>query len=118
MSMGCIFPKVFPQHTWRRDRHSGDNRGRRCQGDFNEHLEIIGNGNITKAEGKVKIHLHIAGGNENGVKAGHLIGSVVTVFCEVVIRILRGFAMERKMDKKLLSQGVLNPYVLQPWVVV
>jgi len=87
---------------------------RGCQGDFNEHLEIIGSGNITKAEGKVKIHLHIAGGNEKGVKAGHLIEGVVTVFCEVVIQILHGFTMKREMDKSLLSQEVLNPYVLEP----
>ncbi len=87
---------------------------RGCQGDFNEHLEIIGSGNITKAEGKVKIHLHIAGGNDKGVKAGHLIEGVVTVFCEVVIQILRGFTMKREMDKSLLSQEVLNPYVLEP----
>ena len=87
---------------------------RGCQADFNEHLEIVGNGNISKLEGKVKIHLHIAGGNEKGVKAGHLIEGVVTVFCEVVIQVLRGFKMERKMDKSLLSQEVLNPYVLEP----
>jgi len=87
---------------------------RGCQGDFCEHLEIIGNGNISKVNRKVKIHLHIAGGNEKGLKAGHLIEGVVTVFCEVAIQILRGFSMERKVDKKLVSQKVLNPYVLKP----
>ena len=87
---------------------------RGCQGDFHEHLEIIGNGNISKVDGKVKIHLHIAGGNEKGLKAGHLIKGVVTVFCEVAIQILHGFSMERKVDKKLVSQKVLNPYVLKP----
>ena len=87
---------------------------RGCQGDFHEHLEIIGSGNITKAEGKVKIHLHITGGNEKGVRAGHLIEGVVTVFCEVVIQVLRGFKMERRVDKELVSQKVLNPYVLKP----
>jgi predicted DNA-binding protein with PD1-like motif len=87
---------------------------RGCQGDFDEHLEIIGTGNITKAEGKVKIHLHITGGNEKGVKAGHLVEGVVTVFCEVVIQVLRGFSMKRTVDKKLVSQKVLNPYVLKP----
>ena len=87
---------------------------RGCQGDFNEHLEIIGSGNIRKAEGKVKIHMHITGGNEKGVKAGHLIEGVVTVFCEVAIQVLRGFKMERTVDKELVSQKVLNPYVLKP----
>ena len=87
---------------------------RGCQGDFHEHLEIIGNGNISKADGKVKIHLHITGGNEKGVKAGHLIEGVVTVFCEVAIQVLRGFSMERTIDKELVSQKVLNPYVLSP----
>ena len=87
---------------------------RGCQGDFHEHLEIIGNGNISKADGKVKIHLHITGGNDKGVKAGHLIEGVVTVFCEVAIQILRGFSMERKVDEGLVSQKVLNPYVLKP----
>ena len=87
---------------------------RGCEGDFNEHLEIIGSGNISKVGGKVKIHLHITGGNEKGVKAGHLIEGVVTVFCEIVIQVLRGFKMERKIDKELVSQKVLNPYVLKP----
>jgi predicted DNA-binding protein with PD1-like motif len=87
---------------------------RGCQGDFHEHLEIIGNGNVSKADGKVKIHLHITGGNDKGVKVGHLIEGVVTVFCEVAIQILRGFSMERKIDESLLSQKVLNPYVLKP----
>jgi len=87
---------------------------RGCQGDFHEHLEIIGSGNISRVGRKVKIHLHITGGNEKGVKAGHLIEGVVTVFCEIVIQVLRGFTMARKMDKSLLSQEVLNPYVLEP----
>lgn len=87
---------------------------RGCQGDFNEHLEIIGNGNISRVGDRVKIHLHIAGGNEKNVKAGHLIEGTVTVFCEIVIQILRGFAMERKVEKSLLKQKVLNPYVLEP----
>ena len=87
---------------------------RGCQRDFHEHLEIIGNGNISKADKKVKIHLHITGGNDKGVKAGHLIEGVVTVFCEVAIQVLRGFSMERTIDKELVSQKVLNPYVLNP----
>lgn len=87
---------------------------RGCQGNFDEHLEIIGSGNISMVKDKVKIHLHIVGGNEENVKAGHLIEGVVTVFCEIVIQILRGFAMERKVDNGLLRQKVLNPYVLEP----
>ena len=87
---------------------------RGCQIDFHEHLEIIGSGNISKADGKVKIHLHITGGNDKGVKAGHLIEGVVTIFCEVAIQVLRGFSMERTVDKELVSQKVLNPYVLSP----
>ncbi|MGC8816474.1 MAG: PPC domain-containing DNA-binding protein [Candidatus Hadarchaeum sp.] len=86
---------------------------RGCQGEFNEHLEIIGNGNISRAEGKVKVHLHIAGGNEKTVMTGHLVEGVVTVFCEILIQTL-GFNLERKMDHSLLNQGVLNPYVLEP----
>ena len=87
---------------------------RGCEGDFKEHLEIIGSGNVSKVGGKVKIHLHITGGNEKGVKAGHLIEGVVTVFCEIVIQVLRGFKMARRVDKELVSQKVLNPYVLKP----
>lgn len=87
---------------------------RGCQGDFDEHLEIIGNGNVSTVEGKVKIHLHISGGNDKNVKAGHLVEGVVTVFCEVVIQILRDFTMERKIDESLLSQEVFNPYMLEP----
>ena len=87
---------------------------RGCQGDFDEHLEIIGSGNISKLKDGVKIHMHIMGGNEKSVRAGHLIEGVVTVFCEIVIRILSGFTMERKVDKSLLKQKVLNPYVLEP----
>ncbi len=84
------------------------------KGDFNEHLEIIGSGNISKLENMVKIHLHITGGNEKGVKAGHLIEGVVTVFCEIIIQIIGGLKMERKEDKRLRSQKVFAPYVLEP----
>lgn len=87
---------------------------RGCQKEFNGHLEIIGNGNISRSEGKPKVHLHIAGGNERTSMSGHLVEGVVTVFCEIVVQALSGFAMERKMDKKLLNQDVLNPYVLEP----
>ena len=87
---------------------------RGCQRDFEDHLEIIGNGNISTVEGKAKIHLHITGGNEKEVKAGHLVEGIVTVFCEVVIQILRGFKMKRKKDESLIKQKILNPYVLEP----
>ncbi len=87
---------------------------RGCQGNFDEHLEIMGSGNITKIEDKVKIHLHVIGGNDKNVKAGHLIEGVVTVFCEIVVQVLRGFSMKRRTDKSLLKQKVLNPYVLEP----
>ncbi len=84
------------------------------KGDFTEHLEIVGNGNIGRFQDKLKIHLHIAGGNEKNVKAGHLVEGVVAFFCELVIQILHGFTMERKLDKGLLSKEVLNPFVLEP----
>ena len=87
---------------------------RGCQGDFEEHLEIIGSGNISSIDGKVKIHIHITGGNEKGVKAGHLVEGVVTVFCEIIIQILQGFDMKRRTDSSLIKQNVLNPYVLEP----
>jgi predicted DNA-binding protein with PD1-like motif len=87
---------------------------RGCHGDFSEHLEIIGNGNVSKLDGKVKIHMHIMGGNEKSVRAGHLIEGVASVFCEVIIRIMSGFTMERKIDESLVKQKVLNPYVLEP----
>lgn len=87
---------------------------RGCKMDFNEHLEIIGSGNISEIDGEVKIHMHINGGNEKGTKAGHLIEGVITVFCEVVIQILHGFEMKRTFDEDLISQEVLNPYVLTP----
>jgi len=85
-----------------------------CRKNFNEHLEIIGNGNISRAGGRVKIHLHIAGGNENSAKAGHLVEGVVTAFCEIVVQVLSGFAMKRRLNKDLLEQKVLNPYKLEP----
>ena len=87
---------------------------RGCQGDFDEHLEIIGSGNITKLKDGVKIHMHIMGGNEKAVRGGHLTEAVVTIFCEIVIRILSGFTMERNVDESLLKQKILNPYVLEP----
>ncbi len=85
-----------------------------CQGDFEEHFEIIGNGNISTVDGKAKIHLHITGGNEKEVKAGHLVEGVVTVFCEIVIQRLKGFEMKRRKDEDLVKQKILSPYVLEP----
>lgn len=85
-----------------------------CQGDFEDHLEIIGSGNVSTVEGKVKIHLHISGGNEKGVKAGHLVEGTVTVFCEIAIQRLKGFEMKRNKDESLVKQNILSPYVLEP----
>lgn len=87
---------------------------RGCQKEFQEHLEIIGNGNISGSEGKPKIHLHIAGGNDKVSVAGHLVEGVVTVFCEIIIQDLSGFTMERRLNNNLLNQHVLNPYALEP----
>lgn len=87
---------------------------RGCQEEFHEHFEIIGNGNISMLEGKPKIHLHIAGGNDSRQVSGHLVEGVVTVFCEIMIQVLHGFKMEREKDTSLVSQHVLNPYVLRP----
>jgi predicted DNA-binding protein with PD1-like motif len=87
---------------------------RGCQVDFQEHLEIIGGGNISSVAGRPKVHLHIAGGNDRGTKAGHLVEGVVTVFAEVLIQVLEGLGLKRKRDNNLLKQKVLNPYVLEP----
>jgi predicted DNA-binding protein with PD1-like motif len=87
---------------------------RGCQGEFHEHFEIIGNGNISVLDGKPKVHLHISGGNDSKQVSGHLVEGVVTVFCEVIIQALQGFRMEREKDASLVSQQVLNPYVLKP----
>ena len=87
---------------------------RGCKGDFNEHFEIIGNGNIGKVGDKIMIHFHITGGNERNVRTGHLIEGVVSVFLEIVVQALHGFAMERKLNESLVLQKVLNPYVMEP----
>jgi len=87
---------------------------RGCQRDFSEHLEIVGNGNVSELDGKPKVHLHISGGNDSKTVAGHLIEGMVTVFCEVVVQALHGFEMKRAVDRALVSELVLNPYVLKP----
>ncbi|MCS7131690.1 MAG: DUF296 domain-containing protein [Hadesarchaea archaeon] len=87
---------------------------RGCKGDFREHLEVVGNGNVSEVEGRPKVHLHIAGGNDSRTVSGHLVEGTVTVFCEVILQALHGFEMRRAIDRSLVSQQVLNPYVLKP----
>jgi predicted DNA-binding protein with PD1-like motif len=87
---------------------------RGCQQEFKEHLEVVGNGNVSEVDGKPKVHLHIAGGNDSRTVSGHLIDGAVAVFCEVILQALRGFEMRRAIDESLLSQRMLNPYVLRP----
>ncbi|MEM2908119.1 MAG: DUF296 domain-containing protein [Candidatus Hadarchaeales archaeon] len=87
---------------------------RGCQQEFREHLEVVGNGNVSEVNGRPKVHLHIAGGNDSRTVSGHLIEGVVTVFCEVILQALQGFEMKRAIDESLVSQRVLNPYVLKP----
>ncbi|MGC8936026.1 MAG: PPC domain-containing DNA-binding protein [Candidatus Methanomethylicaceae archaeon] len=80
---------------------------------INQHLEIVGNGNISLYEGRPFIHLHIsAGGGESGTWVGHLIEGVVDVFCEFVI-LKSKIPMSRGFDKTLLDKGVTVPYKLK-----
>jgi len=85
-----------------------------CQEAFKEHFEVLGNGNITILEGQPKIHLHVTCGNDVKVKTGHLVEGTVTVFCEIVVKIMEGFKMERRLDEKLLKEEVKFPYRLTP----
>jgi predicted DNA-binding protein with PD1-like motif len=81
---------------------------------FKEHFEIMGNGNISTLEGQPKLHIHLVGGNETKVRAGHLIEGTVTVFCEIVVKVLEGFEMERRLIKELATEQVQFPYRLTP----
>ena len=81
---------------------------------FKEHFEIMGNGNISTLEGHPKVHVHLVGGNETKVKAGHLVEGTATVFCEIVVKVLEGFKMERRLIEELATEKVQFPYRLTP----
>ena len=81
---------------------------------FKEHFEIMGNGNISTWEGRPKVHVHLVGGNETKVKAGHLVEGTATVFCEIVGKVLEGFKMERRLIEELATEKVQFPYRLTP----
>lgn len=81
---------------------------------FNEHLEILGNGNTSTLDGQPKIHLHVTCGNDAKARTGHLVEGTVTVFCEIVLQTLKGFEMKRNLDKELVKENVQFPYKLTP----
>ncbi|MBC7112794.1 MAG: DNA-binding protein [Candidatus Methanomethyliales bacterium] len=77
-----------------------------------QHLEVVGNGNISQHNGKPFVHLHLAAGSETGSWVGHLIEGVVDVFCEVII-MENDISMVREYDEILLERGVTVPYKLK-----
>lgn len=88
--------------------------GRGIQETYTQHFEISGNGNISQVEEEPKLHLHLVCGNRQTVKMGHLVEATVTVFSEVVIQKLKGFRMKRKIDRKLIEEKIILPYILRP----
>jgi predicted DNA-binding protein with PD1-like motif len=81
---------------------------------FGEHFEITGNGNISMLDGRPRVHIHVVGGNETKVKAGHLVEGTATVFCEIIVKVLEGFKMERRLVEELSMEKVQFPYRLTP----
>jgi predicted DNA-binding protein with PD1-like motif len=77
-----------------------------------QHLEVVGNGNISQYSGKPFVHLHLAAGSEAGSWVGHLIEGVVDVFCEVII-MESDISMVREYDEALVERGVTVPYKLK-----
>ncbi|MEM4157608.1 MAG: DNA-binding protein [Candidatus Methanomethylicaceae archaeon] len=77
-----------------------------------QHLEVVGNGNVSLYNGKPFVHLHLAAGGESGSWVGHLLEGIVDVFCEVII-VENEVCMVREYDKALLEKGVTVPYKLR-----
>ncbi|MGQ9759728.1 MAG: PPC domain-containing DNA-binding protein [Candidatus Methanomethylicaceae archaeon] len=79
---------------------------------ISDHLEIVGNGNVSQYMGAPFVHLHLAAGGESGSWVGHLIEGVVDVYCEIFI-LKSWISMVRVYDKSLEGRGVTVPYTLE-----
>jgi predicted DNA-binding protein with PD1-like motif len=75
------------------------------------HMEVVGNGNISRYNEAPFVHLHVAMGSDKRFWAGHLTKGIVDVFCEVAI-IPVELKMIRKYEQSLADSGVTVPYML------
>lgn len=75
------------------------------------HMEVIGNGNISRYKGAPLVHLHVAAGSDKGIWIGHLTEGIVDVFCEIAIT-PTDLKMIRRYDQSLADSGVTVPYIL------
>ncbi len=79
--------------------------------EIDQHVEAVGNGNLTLLSGQPFIHLHVALGNEAGSWVGHLLKGEVDIFCEAVLEPLQP-QIRREYDSELAEKGVTVPFRL------
>jgi hypothetical protein len=75
------------------------------------HVEAVGNGNVSQYQGQPFIHLHLSIGNDQGTWVGHLNEGYVDIFCEAAVIQVEP-KLTRNYDKALAEDGVTVPYVL------
>ena len=75
------------------------------------HMEVVGNGNISRYKKAPFVHLHVAAGSGKSFWVGHLTRGIVDVFCEVAI-IPIDLKMIRKYEQSLADNGITIPYIL------
>ncbi|MDI9643602.1 MAG: DNA-binding protein [Candidatus Verstraetearchaeota archaeon] len=76
------------------------------------HVEVVGNGNITRLDSEPFIHLHLAVGSDEGSWVGHLLTGTVDIFCEIALA-RTAFPMKRSYSKELANAGVTVPFRLE-----
>lgn len=79
--------------------------------DVTNHVEAVGNGNISYYNGEPFVHIHASVGNDDGAWVGHLLRGITDIFCEIVLAPTPA-PLVRKYSKKLEESGVTVPYEL------
>ena len=73
-----------------------------CSNDFQGDFEIVSlTGTIDRMDGEPYCHLHMSAANDKGdVFGGHLSKAVVSVICEMVVRVIDG-GIGRRFDEEI-----------------
>jgi predicted DNA-binding protein with PD1-like motif len=75
------------------------------------HMEVVGNGNVSRYKEAPFVHLHVAAGSGKDFWVGHLTRGIVDIFCEVAIIPIE-LKMIRKYKQSLADSGITIPYIL------